>query len=348
MIKRFYRFVLLPFVVCAIHGCQCSFTPESDILREPPINPISSTNSTFTESSSPSVGIKSIRYFNYEGKPVESSNSRGANYYRLAYYIDGKPNPDSLAIDYYLSGERKAEGHILSENPDVFDGERITYYKNGPVESTQTFNNGVPVSDYTVYREDGTLYSFTEYENGIPIKHTSYEKDGKRENIYKEGKWYQQIRYYANGLLESRLTFEDPNQDSFIGEYYYESGKLKSKARYVKRPDFTYDTIGDVYLYDENGNLTIKNHDPKPVFTNSNPAIKRRQRSSDWDRGYDYGWSAGYQDGVDGNEKWYSYDDSRKGGDFLDGYTSGYESGYENGRREWREDNDVEEDEDYY
>ena len=185
MIKRFYLFVLLPFVVCAIHGCQCSFTPESDILREPPINPISSTNSTFTESSSPSVGIKSIRYFNYEGKPVESSNSRGANYYRLAYYIDGKPNPDSLAIDYYLSGERKAEGHILSENPDVFDGERITYYKNGPVESTQTFNNGVPVSDYTVYREDGTLYSFTEYENGIPIKHTSYEKDGKRENIYK-------------------------------------------------------------------------------------------------------------------------------------------------------------------
>ena len=338
MLKRLFWGFVLPFCLFIFQGCQCSSSPETYNTPDFPTEPVT-TNATSTTSISPSVGTKSIRYFNYEGKPVQASNSRGAYYYRLAYYINGKPNPDSLAIDYFLSGEKKAEGYVLSENPDVFDGERITYHKNGSVESKQTFINGVPASNRTAFSSDGRLYSLTEYENGIQVKHTSYE-------------WYQEIHYHPNGIIKSRITFEDPGQNSFIGEDFFESGRLKSKARFVKAPDFntshSYKTVGDVYLYDENGHQTIKNNDPKPITPRTSSTSNRRQRGSNWDRGYSYGWSTGYQDAVDGNDKWYSYNESGKGGDFLDGYTSGYEDGYENGERERRDNNDDEDDDDYY
>lgn len=76
----------------------------------------------------------------------------------------------------------------------------------------------------------------------------------------------------------------------------------------------------------------------------NHPVTQPRQRiqrtSSDWDRGYDYGWEAGYEDAINGNGAWASYDDYGKGGDFLDGYESGYIDGYENGRDDRDEDDE--------
>lgn len=71
---------------------------------------------------------------------------------------------------------------------------------------------------------------------------------------------------------------------------------------------------------------------------------QRIQRSEDWERGYNYGWDTGYEDAVNGNGAWSNYDDSGKGGDFLDGYESGYIDGYESGRDDRDEDDeDIEE-----
>lgn len=68
---------------------------------------------------------------------------------------------------------------------------------------------------------------------------------------------------------------------------------------------------------------------------------RRVQRSDEWERGYSYGWDEGYDDAVNGNGAWASYDDSGKGGDFLDGYESGYIDGYESGK--YDRDKDAEE-----
>ena len=79
----------------------------------------------------------------------------------------------------------------------------------------------------------------------------------------------------------------------------------------------------------------------------SAPQLRQRQRiqrSDAWERGYSYGWDEGYEDAVNGNGAWASYDESGKGGDFLDGYESGYIDGYENGKNDRDEDDEEIED----
>ena len=71
---------------------------------------------------------------------------------------------------------------------------------------------------------------------------------------------------------------------------------------------------------------------------------QRVQNSEVWERGYSYGWDEGYEDAINGNGAWASYDDSGKGGDFLDGYESGYIDGYENGKNDRDEDDEEIED----
>ena len=82
-----------------------------------------------------------------------------------------------------------------------------------------------------------------------------------------------------------------------------------------------------------------------------NQPIQRRrfERSDDWERGYNYGYDVGYEDAVNRNGAWASYDDSGKGGDFLDGYESGYIDGYETGKEEFEDKREYDdEDEDEY
>ena len=40
-----------------------------------------------------------------------------ASFFRTAHFVDGKPK--GLVTDYYMSGRKKSEGHMLSIDPDV-------------------------------------------------------------------------------------------------------------------------------------------------------------------------------------------------------------------------------------
>lgn len=278
-----------------------------------------------------------VKYLDANNKPIESK--RFAHGYRKAFYRNGKPDKDSLATDYSISGGKKTEGHLLSENPDIYDGEKVTFRLSGEMEKKETFDNGLLI-EQRYYFSDGTRSDLTKYhyKNGVIEKYTHYDEIGNKdgEGIYKNGVLYQHIAYYPNGRIKLRQTFEDPDKNTTLFEEYYESGRIKLKARAVKSPNYaknlTYLFVGDVYSYDEKGRLTITNNAHKPTQSNTTTT---RKKSSTWDRGYDYGWDAGYQDGVDGNDMWDSFNDAGKGGDFLDGYTSGYEDGYADGRKEW-------------
>ena len=151
--------------------------------------------------------------------------------------------------------------------------------------------------------------------------------------------------------------------------------------RSIEDDDEAYVPVGDIYAYDENGKVFISHGYPDKTNVQSqqsaptissttqqldyrsilkaNPLSNTRmnsytghghnsrtvkKQSSTWDRGYSYGWNVGYQDAIDANGAWASYDDSGKGGDFLDGYTAGYIDGYENGKNDRDEEDEEIED----
>lgn len=330
LLKKYVSFSLLTITaIILFQGCQCSSRPDPNYSPFP-------------------VDGWGVKYFSTNDTPIESK--KWAYYYRKAYYRNGKPDPDSLAVDHYMTGEKKSQGYLISENPDKYNGERIDYYRSGALEK-QYYKNGVPTGEWPFYLEDGSLSSMMIYKEGIRQKFIQY-KNGKKERdgIYKNGVFYQDIYYYPNGRIERKHTYENSNQDSFFSEEYYESGKIKSKGKFVKAPDFatshSYKPIGDFYYYDESGHRTTKNYDPKPIQPRvTTPNVYRsNQRSSTWERGYSYGWDAGYEDAINGSGAWASYNESGKGGDFLDGYNSGYIDGYENGKNDRDEDDEEIED----
>ena len=65
-----------------------------------------------------------LKYFDSDFKEVQSK--AGASFYREAYYLNGEPIVDSIAKDYFITGELQFIGHIASENPDILYGLRIT------------------------------------------------------------------------------------------------------------------------------------------------------------------------------------------------------------------------------
>lgn len=68
------------------------------------------------------------------------------------------------------------------------------------------------------------------------------------------------------------------------------------------------------------------------ILNSSTPIVQKKD--SIWERGYEYGWSVGYEDAENGYDYLFSYDDSRKGGKFLDGYINGYDDGFFSGKEE--------------
>jgi len=45
-------------------------------------------------------------------------------------------------LEYYRNGHIEAETTLLSENPDIIDGEAIEYSQAGTITSLAFFNNG--------------------------------------------------------------------------------------------------------------------------------------------------------------------------------------------------------------
>ena len=280
---------------------------------------------------------KKTTHLDWDGTPLPD-DGRFYSYYRIAYYKDGKPVSDSLAYDYYRTGEIKGVGYLLAENPDKYHGERITYYKTGQMNSSQTFRMGIPIGKSLFFREDGTVYHMAEYDEGEVIGSTDYYPNGvvKSQGVFNNGAREKEIMYDENGNLQQINTFYDTTSTIIQIESFYPSGAKKAIGLYKQAPDFItsfkYIPIGNHYFFDEHGGQTTKNYDPKPT---SKPRIQ--QRSSTWERGYDYGWEVGYQDGVNGEDLWCSYDEGRKGGQFLDGYHTGYYEGYQQGNSEWKD-----------
>lgn len=139
-----------------------------------------------------------------------------AEFYRIAYYPTDSTQK-RLLRDYYITGELQAEGGFIHlgeiyDSTTIFDGQLITYYKNGSKESERTYKNGSLNGEWITYDENGLVSSKAimkeNQPNGI---YTEFLENGYYIQFeYLNGTPKTPYYYYGNadGQL-IKIKFED-------------------------------------------------------------------------------------------------------------------------------------------
>lgn len=115
-------------------------------------------------------------YYDKDWKGVQTRHF--ATFYRMIEKKPAKGLPKKYR-DFFISGELQGEGNYVSINRNdnsqsVMDGECITYYKNGQVESKRHFSNGNENGEIVYFYDDGSLQK------------REYLLNGKRHGMYTE------------------------------------------------------------------------------------------------------------------------------------------------------------------
>ncbi|GGA83371.1 hypothetical protein GCM10011511_03040 [Puia dinghuensis] len=112
-------------------------------------------------------------------------------------------------INYYLNGNRKAEGRLLK---GVIGGMVVDYYPNGQMKTAKEYKAGKPDGPCKEFYPDGSLRGEGRYVEGQEdgVWHT-YFPNGKIKlyDIYQHGVLVDSaIRYYSNGTLEEKVMIK--------------------------------------------------------------------------------------------------------------------------------------------
>lgn len=170
-----------------------------------------------------------LKYFDSQWNLVHYKSD--ASYYRDAFYINGVVVADSIARDYYISGELQFEGHVATENPDKLVGLGTWYYRNGQKETQYTQDiQGRIHGEYMSYYENGNIKVKTYYKDGLVSgKYCGYYESGKKHFVgnYKDNLFegLQQV-YYESGKVESIYYYKEGKLNGLTKEYY-ENGRLR-------------------------------------------------------------------------------------------------------------------------
>ena len=106
-----------------------------------------------------------------------------ADYYRVAFYPAKSSQPKEFK-DFYYSGELRKEGYFhiidsLDDNKTTFEGEILSYFKNGKISEKFHYTEDQLHGEYLQYNEDGTLQIQAFYEKGeLSGIYKKYYKDG--------------------------------------------------------------------------------------------------------------------------------------------------------------------------
>lgn len=120
-------------------------------------------------------------YYDKEWKGV--SNRHFATFYRV---IEKNPveGYKKMCRDFFITGELQSEGSYLSidrfdDSKSVWDGECITYYKNGTIERKNNHLNGRLHGEWIHFTEEGNVDERGYFHNGdIHGLYTRFTKDG--------------------------------------------------------------------------------------------------------------------------------------------------------------------------
>lgn len=175
------------------------------------------------------TGHWTILYDSLFKKEVQDPDS--AFYYRLVKFEAGKPI--GKVRDFYRSGFKQWEGHLISLLPDVADGEVRYFFENGKIQQHMLMSQGKKDGPYRQYDPSGNLISegtfktdsmegkWTSYWNNGAIQAISWYKDNKREG--------KVVEYNEQGVKEVEIEFQ-ANQVNGLVQVFYPSGKVMRKG----------------------------------------------------------------------------------------------------------------------
>ena len=97
--------------------------------------------------------------------------------------------------DFYISGELRTEGHFqtidtLDDCRIVFDGDVVSYFKNGHMSEKSYYSGGLLEGEYLQYDENGMLKTRASYARGeLSGTYETYGEDGSYLKMeYQTGK----------------------------------------------------------------------------------------------------------------------------------------------------------------
>lgn len=152
-----------------------------------------------------------------------------AAYYRVVTYKDGKP--DGITRDYYLSGKLQGEGLLISEDPDICEGEYKAYFESGKLQQKWVMRNGMRQDTLIEWYESGQRKSIFPF------------KDDKREGVA--------IGWYEKGPKQFETPFSGDKENG-IAKGWFDNGQRRYE---VSLKDGKRD--GASKMWDLNGKETV-------------------------------------------------------------------------------------------
>ena len=178
-------------------------------------------------------------------------NARGGGVSRETSYKNRKVEwiktfyPNGKLMEHFII----KEGH--QENNRSYN--RKSYYKNGKLESEETYKNNKRNGNYKSYYKNGKLESEQNYKEGVSEGlWMEYYKNGKVsfETNYKNGKENGLYKsYYENGKVSFEKNYKNGKEDGLY-KSYYENGKVNFETNYKNGKE-----NGLVKLYYKNGKV---------------------------------------------------------------------------------------------
>jgi CHAT domain-containing protein len=129
------------------------------------------------------------------------------SFYRIIAYKDDKPI--GITTDYFISGKKQFEGKLISDRPEIIDGEATWYYESGQPSKVSHYADSVSEGQQVMFYENGNKYAEGEYRNGrVEGRVTYFGEDGLITNVeyYQQGEkvslqglWDKAISHFNTG-----------------------------------------------------------------------------------------------------------------------------------------------------
>lgn len=158
-----------------------------------------------------------------------------ADYYRIIVFPKDSSYPCQFR-DFYSSGEMQGRGSFVGidrydDSKSLFDGEVISYFKNGKEQKRAHFKDGYPEGEFTEFDENGNILNNSNFKYGkLSGIQTVFQPDGSFTQInYKAGKFADPFYYYGSpegsiikiDIISNEVYWDSPKVTDVQTEYRY-------------------------------------------------------------------------------------------------------------------------------